>query len=228
MALRAVCVRVIRAATEKNSMKFHPLCEAFPLVEGNAFDDLVADIKVHGLREDILTFGGMILDGRNRFRACQQANEKPRFKAFVGTETQARALVVSANVHRRHLTGSQRALAFAELAKWAERGNQHKAAPGADLNSNKNKDLENTTIREAAEEAHVSDRTMHQAKAVAEKGGKKLKEAVRAGDISVKKAAAVVDLPKSEQLAAAKAKPEKPAEPPENAEEPATPEVSAE
>lgn len=184
-------------------MKFHPFCEAFPLIEGPEFEELLADIKTHGLKEEILTFGGLILDGRNRARACQKANIPLRMKPFVGTEAQARALVVSANVHRRHLTASQRAFALAELARWAAPGNPAKGEPGSPPPAK---------VLEIAAEAHVSDRTMQQAKRVAERGSKRLKEAVRAGDVSIKKAAAAVKLPKAAQFAAtAKATP-----PPQN------------
>ncbi len=48
---------------------FHPIANLFPLIEGNAFDDLVADVGENGLRVLIVIHGGQILDGRNRYRA---------------------------------------------------------------------------------------------------------------------------------------------------------------
>jgi hypothetical protein len=48
-------------------------------------DDLVADIKTHGLRLPIwLHTDGSILDGRNRYRACLEAGIEPRYQVWDG------------------------------------------------------------------------------------------------------------------------------------------------
>ena len=52
-------------------LTFHPLANVFPLLEGEEFDALVADIAASGLCEAVWLYEGQILDGRNRYRACQ-------------------------------------------------------------------------------------------------------------------------------------------------------------
>lgn len=182
-------------------MKFHPFADIFPLIEGDDFTALVADIKAHGLREKVVTYRGQILDGRNRFLACKQARVKPLFRAFSGDDAAALALVVSSNVHRRHLSSAQRAMAAAEVAQLS-RGRPAENTARAVI-----------TQDEAAEKFDVSADSIGRARKVLDKGSKALQQAVKADEIPLKKAAAVVDLPKSEQLAAAKAKPEKPVAP---------------
>ena len=47
---------------------------------------LTEDIKAHGLREKIWIYEGKILDGRNRFLACQKARVRPQFRKFTGKD----------------------------------------------------------------------------------------------------------------------------------------------
>jgi ParB-like chromosome segregation protein Spo0J len=89
----------------------------FPLMEGDELDELVADIRAHGLREPVVMFEGKILDGRNRYRACMEADVDVITKEFDGDEHAARAFVISANLHRRHLTAEDKRKIIAELIK---------------------------------------------------------------------------------------------------------------
>lgn len=174
-------------------MKFHPYADIFPLIDDAEFDQLSADIKVHGLREPIWTYEGKILDGRNRFMACAAAKVEPEFREYTGDD--ALGFVLSLNVHRRHLTASQRAMAAAEVARLS-RGRPESIASRDAI-----------TQTEAADRMHVSRESVQRARKVLDSGSKQLQQAVKSGEIAVKKAAAVVDLPKSQQLSAAKAKP---------------------
>jgi hypothetical protein len=113
-----------------NSLQFHPLTDIFPLMEGEEFDALVADIKANGLNKPITLYLGkikiaggsrkrpwLILDGRNRYRACVKAGIEPRFEEFKGDDAAATAYVISANIHRRHLTTAQKRDLIAKLIK---------------------------------------------------------------------------------------------------------------
>jgi ParB-like chromosome segregation protein Spo0J len=109
-------------------------------LEGAEFDALVADIKAHGLQEPITLYQGMILDGRNRHRACLQIGIEPIFQTFAAAahritdrrlseimgETEgdalARTLVISKNIHRRHLTAEQRSAGAASRGAAGEIG----------------------------------------------------------------------------------------------------------
>jgi chromosome segregation ATPase len=180
-------------------MKFHPYSEIFPLIEGAALDELAADIKANGLREKIWLYEGEILDGRNRFIACQRAKIDPKYRKYTGNNPLA--FVISLNVQRRHLTESQRAMAAARIATLQH--GHHKSDAS----------IEASSQTEAAESLSVGRSSVQRARKVIEGGSKALQRAVEQGDVTVSKAAAVIDLPKSEQLAAATAKPVKAAPP---------------
>jgi N6-adenosine-specific RNA methylase IME4/ParB-like chromosome segregation protein Spo0J len=96
--------------------QFHPIANIFPLIEGEQFDQLVEDIRVNGLQEEIwLHPDDSIIDGRNRYRACLEAEIEPRFRTWDGQGSLI-AFVLSLNLRRRHLTGSQKAVLAARLA----------------------------------------------------------------------------------------------------------------
>ena len=97
----------------------HPFSALWPLLEGEDFDKLVADIKANGLRLPILLYRGKILDGRNRHRACLDAGVSPRVEsAAAKDDDEALNLVISLNEQRLHLSFEQRAFAGARLVNF--------------------------------------------------------------------------------------------------------------
>jgi hypothetical protein len=95
----------------------HPFADTFPMMEGAALDGLAEDISASGLRMPIVLLGELILDGRNRYRACELADVAPRFTQYKGA-TDRLALVryiVSVNLARRDLDPGQRALCARRL-----------------------------------------------------------------------------------------------------------------
>src|SRR5262249_7197423 len=96
----------------------HPFSAMFPQITEEDFDKLVDDIKKNGLLQPIVVYQDKILDGNNRYRACLQAKVKPRCTELVeASDAQAQAFVISANIHRRHLSPEQRREIIATLLK---------------------------------------------------------------------------------------------------------------
>jgi ParB-like chromosome segregation protein Spo0J len=89
-------------------LREHPYASLFPLVQGSDFNDLVEDVRQHGVREPIALHHRPILDGRNRYRAAQAAGVPCLTRVCKGYDPAA--FVVSANIHRRHLTEQRRGL----------------------------------------------------------------------------------------------------------------------
>ena len=113
-------------------MRSHPVSELFPLMEGAEFERFADDIEANGLREAILAHrDGSIIDGRNRFRACEARHIEPKFRTYEGTDGELLDFVLSANLHRRHLNESQRAVVAAKMATFEHGGDRSKTPIGA-------------------------------------------------------------------------------------------------
>jgi hypothetical protein len=82
----------------------HSLAKKYPLMDGDEYESLKADIAANGLQNPVWIWQVKILDGRNRMRACEELGIEPVFAEFVGTEEEAAAFVDSQNLHRRHLS----------------------------------------------------------------------------------------------------------------------------
>jgi hypothetical protein len=104
--------------------EFHRLADLFPLMkEASAeFKAFANDIKERGQQEPATLLDGKILEGRNRYRACQKLGIELKVKQFDGDDPLA--FVISANLHRRHLTESQRGMVAAKIANLKPGANQ--------------------------------------------------------------------------------------------------------
>jgi hypothetical protein len=161
---------------------FHPLADIFPMLDDDELKALAEDINAKGLTEPITLYEGKILDGRNRYRACELAKVELKRDDFIEFEDEyegddALGFVVSKNLHRRHLNESQRAKIAADIANMPQgfRSDQ----PSANLQKV-------ISIPEVAEMMNVSPRSVATAKTIVDPD---LTAAVRAGKKSVNAAA---------------------------------------
>lgn len=170
-------------------LAFHALANLFPLIEGDAFDELAADIAANGLREPIDLLDGAILDGRNRYRAALATGATVHTRQFRGGDPLA--FVLSRNLHRRQLSPSQRALVAARVATMRQ-------GERTDLNK-RSANLRKVSQEAAARVVNVSERSVTTARDVLEHGAAELVAAVDDGRLSVSAAADLAALPLDEQ-----------------------------
>ena len=93
----------------------HPAANLFPMMVKKEFAELVEDIRQHGQEEQIIVWRGQLLDGRNRLKACEQLGIQPNIGELDG-DLDPVQYVLSHNLHRRHLTETQRSMVAAKLA----------------------------------------------------------------------------------------------------------------
>jgi hypothetical protein len=95
----------------------HPDAAIFPMMSADELADLAADIKENGQRFPIIIGPHegreVIIDGRNRYAACDIAGVEPKFEQLNGHDP--KAFILSVNVKRRHMTAGQRAMAAAMI-----------------------------------------------------------------------------------------------------------------
>ena len=169
-------------------MDQHPLSAAFPSMEPEELEALTKDIAEHGQHEVIILYQGKVLDGWHRYQACIAAGRTPETANLPVGEDPV-AFVLSHNLHRRHLSQGQAALAVVTCNSWRKVGRpQNNPAIVAEL-----------TTKELAKQAGTGTRTIERAKTVAETD---LADKVRDGELSIQKAAEIAKLPEPERAAA--------------------------
>lgn len=128
----------------------------------------------------------VILDGRNRWRACESLGIEPFVERYDGDNPLA--FVVSLNLRRRHLSETQRALVAAKIADLPH-----------GVRADQSGKLAGVTQPAAAEMLNVSERSVRSARRVVDDGSLELVNAVETDRISVSVAADIAELSKAEQ-----------------------------
>jgi N6-adenosine-specific RNA methylase IME4 len=165
-------------------MEYHPLANIFPLMEGAAFDALAADIKINGVRDPLVMFEDMLLDGRNRWRASEAVGitiTAKNIRQFdLKKDGDPLAWVISKNLQRRHLDEGQRAWVGAKVETLRHGGDR-----GQDANLRLDAKMVRVARKAAAILLAVSMRSICSAAVVRDHGSSELQREVEQGHIPI-------------------------------------------
>jgi ParB/RepB/Spo0J family partition protein len=166
-------------------MKIHPAASLLPALEGDALKELVESIRTRGQLVPIVVHQGRVIDGRNRLHACSVLGIKPKFVEAKLGDRSPEEYVLDANLERRHLNPSQKAMLALRLIPpgRAPKGSQR-------------------ITKRAAKAVKASPRSVQRAQAVA-KASPKLAEQVVSGGLTLRQAEK--QLRRKEQVAQAEA-----------------------
>lgn len=178
---------VFSKAPEK--LKYHPATEIFPAMSDEEFAELLEDVREHGQREPVwVDKEDRLIDGRHRVRACHELDRPVLVRVFEGDDDEVCGFVLSLNLKRRQLKGSQRAFVAARLATLRRGSNQHTS-------------IEGCSVEQASRQLGVGRSSVERALSVLRNGIADLTSLVDCGKVSVAAAAKVAALPKIEQIA---------------------------
>lgn len=170
------------------ALEAHDLALAFPDLSEKAYGELLIDIRDNGQLAPIVLFEGKILDGKNRYRVCQELGLEPITQDYEGEDPAA--YVISLNIQRRHLTASQRAVAADKISAWSTKGRPKKEA---------NLPIKKPDVKEASEQLGVSGRSTRAARKVRQEAPKEVREALESGEVKVSDAGSIAKKPHSVQ-----------------------------
>lgn len=158
-------------------VEIHPAADLFPMMTDREFGELLDDIRANGQRVPITYWRGQLLDGRNRYRACQELGVDPEEEELDDSLVpDPVAWVLSTNLHRRHLTETQREVIAAKIANLKRGDNQYtKEVPQS---------CGPSSTDEASQQLNVKPRSVEHAKAAIKGGCKELVEAMERDEIT--------------------------------------------
>lgn len=98
----------------------HPAADSLPMMDAEALERFAEDIRTNKQHDRVLTIQGVLIDGRNRLKACRMLGI-PTKAEEISDKTDVVSRVISLNMSRRQLTQSQKAttavLLMSEMGK---------------------------------------------------------------------------------------------------------------
>jgi ParB-like chromosome segregation protein Spo0J len=167
-------------------VKAHPAADTLPMMAAADLMALGTDIRERGQIHPIVVWRGLIVDGRNRHAACQLVNVAPVFEDRQFTDdADAARFIASQNIHRRHLTTSQRAMIAGRLKPMFEGAAKQRQGSGLSNLTG----LARNARDDAASAAGVSPTSTQHALTVLGSDDQDLIDSVDRGNVSVSAAA---------------------------------------
>ncbi len=158
-------------------------------MQADEFQSLKDSIVNIGVQNPITLYGGMVLDGWNRYQAANDVGmDCPTVELG---DVDPKDFVMAQNKARRHITQAQLVACGSAVYKWRPNGGNHSALSTECISS---KDL--------AAKTGAGIRSVEQYRNVERKAAPEVIEAIKRGDVGLPKAVAIAKLPMEDQAAA--------------------------
>ena len=171
-----------------DTLETHHIADWFPIMEEDEFEEFVDDVRINGIKKPIILHEGKILDGRHRHRARLLTGKHAQYHQLPANVDPV-DFVLTENLHRRHLTASQRAYIAARVATHKSRGRPPKNGTAV-------------TRRKAAKLTGISTRQISRVRSINSRCPPEISDAVRDGTVSIHDAEAASKLPPHHQIEA--------------------------
>ncbi len=182
-----------------------------PALTNDEYSKLETSVTAEGCRDSIIVWQNTIIDGYNRYEICQRHNIPFGIsERHFADRDETKGWIILNQLGRRNLGDYNRgvlALLLKDNISAKAKAKQATSTGGAQpqlLESlpeagPASEEAPVNTREEVAKIANVSGRTLDKIETIQEKGSEELKQAVRQEKVSISAAAAIAELPESEQ-----------------------------
>lgn len=160
-----------------------------PPLSKEEFEQLETNCMNEGIREAILTWNGVIIDGHNRYEIAKRWNldYQTKSKNFKD-ENEVKEWMILNQFGRRNLSNYQRSVLALELEDvFKEKAKQNQVEGGKNkvVQKSEQAPMERKTITQISKVANVSHDTIAKVKTIEAKASEEVKEKLATGEVSI-------------------------------------------